>query len=186
MKRILIPLILLTALAACNPHLVQDAPPPVIDKINARILVYMPDEFIHYQYTYDAILSRFNYNFTDSVNSLIPQMFTDLFVKADVTYTRMDINEEYDFLVIPEFISTNLFTDKVFGNDLLIYLGATFWSKSVINKIVIKGTGKSSDDGIVAATPDLGRQAFAAAVNDLKKNILKQRSLLTPDMKNAP
>jgi hypothetical protein len=186
MKRILIPLILMMAIAACNPHLVQDTPPPVIDKINARVLVYLPDEFVHYQYTYDAILSRFNYNFTDSVNSLIPQMFTDLFVKADITYTRMDINDDYDFLVIPDFISTNLFTDKVLGNDLLIYLGATFWSKSIMNKIAVKGTGKSSDDGVVSATSDLGRLAFAAAVNDLKKNILKQRSLLTPDMKNAP
>jgi hypothetical protein len=179
MNKILISLMLILPMVACDLRAVHDVPAP-IDKINARVLVYLPDEFIHYQYSYNAILSRFDYNFTDSVTSLVPQLFTDLFVKADITYTRMDINEDYDFLVIPEFISATLFPDKVFGNDLLIYIRATFWSKSIMNEIAIKGTGKSSDDAVVAATPDLGRQAFAAAVNDLKKNILKERSLLTP------
>jgi hypothetical protein len=186
MKKTLISFMLLSLLTACNPRVVQDAPAPVIEKINARVLVYLSDEFVHYQYIYDAILSRFSYDFTDSVNSLVPQLFTDLFVKADITYTRMDITDDYDFLVIPEFISANLFTDKVFGNDLLIYVQATFWSKSIMNKIAIKGTGKSSDDGVVSATPDLGRQAFAAAVNDLKKNILKERPLLTTNRQNTP
>ncbi len=125
-------------------------------------------------------------HFKDAVNELVPQLFRDLFARADITYSRMDFSDNYDFLVVPQFVSANLFTDKVFGNDLLIYIQATFWSRSIMNNIVIKGTGKSSDDGITAQTPELGRQAFSAALNDLRKNILENRSFFSPGRQNMP
>jgi hypothetical protein len=125
-------------------------------------------------------------HFKDSVNELVPQLFRDLFAIADITYSRTDFSDNYDFLVVPQFVSANLFPDKVFGNDLLVYIQATFWSRSIMNNLVIKGTGKSSDDGIAAETPELGRQAFSAALNDLRNNILENRSLLSPGPQNMP
>lgn len=179
-------IVFILLISGCGRFIESSPPEPAPAKINARVLVYLSDEFVNYRYSYAAILSRFDYEFKDSVNELVPRLFTDLFVKADITYSRTDFNDNYDFLIVPQFISVNLFTDKVFGNDLLIYTQATFWSRSIMNNIVIKGTGKSSDDGITAETPELGRKAFSAALNDLRKNILENRFIFSPGRQNIP
>jgi hypothetical protein len=156
--------------------LMEPAPPePPPPKINARVLVYMPEEFVNYHYTYDAILNRFDYEFKDHINEMFPKLFTDLFIKADISYHKKDINDDYDFLVIPEFTSVNLFTDKVFGNDLLIYIKTTFLPKNNMNTVIVQGVGKASDNGVVPETPDLGRKAFIEALRGLKQNILSNR-----------
>jgi hypothetical protein len=175
MKRHFVLIVLMLVISGCSRYMQPGPPEPAPPKINARVLVYLSDEFVNYQYTYSSILSRFNYDFKDPVNELFPALFRDLFVKADITYTKKDLNDAYDFLVIPEFTSANLFTDKVFGNDLLIYIKTTFLSKSNINTVVVQGVGKASDNGVVPETPELGRKAFIEALSGLKKNILSNR-----------
>ena len=162
----------------CGRYATPAAPEPEPPKINARVLVYMPDEFVNYHYTYDAILKRYDYYFKDLAIISFPQLIANAFVKADFTYEQVALTDDYDFLIVPKFISANLFTDKLMGNDLLIDIQVTFTSKNNPQKIVIKGTGKSSDDGVAAETPYLGSTAFTNALQNLKKNILEKRSFL--------
>jgi hypothetical protein len=186
MKRYIILILFILIILGCGRWIRPNPPEPAPPKINARVLVYLPDEFVNYRYSYTAILSRFDYDFKDSVNELVPLLFTDVFVKADIIYNRTDLNDDYDFLVVPEFISVNLFTDKVFGNDLLIYIKTTFLSKNNITTFTLQGVGKVSDDGVVPETPELGRKAFAEALKDLKENILENRSLFLAARQNIP
>lgn len=175
-KALIIPIMLLTCCFGCLHSGAPGAKEPELPKINARVLVYMPDDFINYNYSYSAILKRYDYYFHDLTIILFPQLVANTFIKADVSYNSKDLNDDHDFVVVPQFLSANFFPDSKSGNDLLIYIQATFSTKDGLKTVVVKGTGKSSDNGIVAQTPDLGRKAFISALNDLKKNIFEQRS----------
>jgi len=177
MKKILILFSMVVMLVGCKP-ISQGMIEPPATKINARVLVYLSDEFVNYQYSYSAVLSRYDYVFKDSINTEVPPLFKELFISADIVYKAPEITDAYDFVVVPEFVSANLFSDRIFGNDLLIYIKATFTSKNPLKTLALEGVGRSSDDKVYAETRGLGEKAFNNALQDLKKHILENRSAL--------
>ncbi len=175
MKQIFILIILLLFTYGCSHHI-----QPVsqeIEKINARIMVYMPESFIHYQSDHPAVIKSISFKFDEALTKFLPPFFNDTFAKTDFTETQAGLNDDHDFLVIPKFEKVTFDSDRTFGHELRVTVSMSF-SAADSDPIVVKGTGLAQDMNgrKTVYEQELAEKAFEDALTDLKKTIFKQRA----------
>ncbi len=177
MKNI-IPLITLIILFTGCSHPVQPDSPRDISKINARILVYLPESFLHYQSDYSAVIKTISFKFKEPVSKFFPEFLNETFAKVDFTGTKPDLDDNHDFLAVPGFEKVFFDSDRTFGHELRVTVSMTFNSHDNSSPIVFKGTGLAKDmyGGRTVYEKELAEKAFADALSDLQKNIQNRRS----------
>jgi hypothetical protein len=173
MKKIFLLIILFLFSYGCSHHI-----QPVsqeTEKINARILVYTPENFTHFQSAYPTVIKTLSFKFNKPVTEYLPAFLNDTFVKTAFTDTKTDLGDAYDFLVIPEFGKVSFDSDRTFGHELRVTVSMSFTAAGT-DPIVVSGTGLAQDmyGGKTVYEQELAEKAFEDALKDLKKTIFKQ------------
>lgn len=159
-------------------HQIQPVSPPNTEKIKARVLVYLPENFKYYQSDYPAVIHALSFKFNEPVTTLLPVFFNDTFAKADLTDTKADLNDDYDFLAIPNFDRVTFDSDPIFGHELRVYVSISFTPANHAYSIMVEGTGLARDfyGRQTIYEQDMANQAFADVLKELKNNIQNKRS----------
>ena len=177
MNKIIIMITVIFLLAGCS-HRIQPVSPQNTDKINARVLVYIPENFKYYQSDKPTVIQTISFKFNEPVTTFLPAFFNDTFVKADLTDTKADLNDDYDFLAVPKFDRVTFDSDRTFGHELRVYVSISFTHASQADPIKVEGTGLAKDfyGRQTIYEQDMANQAFADALKELKNNIQNKRS----------
>ncbi|MBC2716615.1 MAG: hypothetical protein HF978_15025 [Desulfobacteraceae bacterium] len=177
MKKIVILINLILLITGCSHHVKSDSQQD-IEKISARVLVYIPENFLHYQSDHAAVIKSLSFKFNEPVTQFLPALFNDTFGSADFSYTPADLNDKYDFLAVPKFEKVTFDSDRSFGHELRVTISTSFTSANQPTPIEVKGTGLSEDmyGGKTIYEQELANEAFVDALKDLQKNIQNKRS----------
>ena len=90
------------------------------EKINARVLVYMPEKFLSYKSDHPAAVKTVYFRFNEPIKKFLPAFFNDTFTSADFTETKADEQSAYDFFVVPVFEDVFFHSDRTFGHELRV------------------------------------------------------------------
>jgi hypothetical protein len=176
MKKILMLIFVLVIIMGCSHHM-QPANQE-IEKINARVQVYMPENFLYYQSDHAAVIKSLSFKFKEPVTKLFPPFLNETFTQTNLTNTQTDLGNEQDFMAIPKFEKVTFDSDRTFGHELRVTMSMSFTPAGSNTPIVIKGTGLAQDiyGGKTIYEQELAEKAFADALKELKKNILERKS----------
>lgn len=176
MKKNLMLIIVLLIATGCSHHM-QPANQE-IEKINARVQVYIPESFLHYQSDHAAVLKSLSFKFNEPVTKFFPPFLEETFTRADLTKTKADLGSEQNFQAIPKFERVTFDSDRAFGHELRVTVSMSFTPAGSTSPIFIKGTGLAQDmyGGKTVYEQELAEKAFEDALKELKKNILEKKS----------
>jgi hypothetical protein len=178
MHKIIILITLIILISGCS-YFPQTESSKTFEKINARVIVYIPEDFRQYQSDHPSVLKTLTFKFEEPVARFLPLFFTDTFAEAYFPEEKGDLKNTHDFQAVPKFESAVFYSDKTFGHELMVVVSVTFTPVDRDTQIVVKGTGVAENiyGGRTIYEQDMADQAFVDALKDLQIKIQDKRSL---------
>jgi len=159
-----------------TPSIKQDVISNSQIKLPMKILLDMPEEFLHFNYVASYESREIRYFWGESLEERFPEFMQNLFSSVILLDTQKN-QVDCDFLAIPYFIDAKSYVRPfVFGVEIGIKIDFISKDKSSSFSIIGHGEGKAHSYSEVSLK-EAGESALNGALMELRKQIYTKRYL---------